>query len=161
MRGSPALYLVGAALTVIALILAVVLFSEDDGSEPPSVDAYPPASTGMEIPSTTTTFQSYATTTTPPLTGPAAVVQDYFDAITRRDYVTAWNLGGRNFEPNFNQFVADLATTAKDTVTIIAVVGNQVHITLDALQTDGSHRYFAGYYIVEGGVLVSARIHVA
>lgn len=160
-RGSPGLLLAAAAAVVaVAVVVIAFVVGRDDESPTSEVDAYPTISAGIDLPTTTSTaILRTTTTTTPPLTGPAAIVRNYFDAITHRDYSTAWNLGGRNFEPNFDRFVADLESTANDTVTIDSVVGNQVNIRLDALQSDGSHRYFEGYYVVEGNELVSARIH--
>ncbi|MFI2262812.1 hypothetical protein [Streptomyces tubercidicus] len=34
-----------------------------------------------------------------------------------------------------------------------------VEVELDATQTDGTHRHFAGTYTVRDGVIVAARIH--
>ncbi|MCX5425486.1 hypothetical protein [Streptomyces sp. NBC_00078] len=48
--------------------------------------------------------------------------------------------------------------TASDAVTVISVAGDRVEIELDATQTDGTHRYFAGTYTVRGGVIVAASI---
>jgi len=54
--------------------------------------------------------------------------------------------------------VQEFATTVHDEVTILSVTGETATIHLDALQTDETHRYFAGTYTVRGGVIVGANI---
>lgn len=49
------------------------------------------------------------------------------------------------------------ATTASDSVTIVSTNGDTVQL-LDALQTDGTHKYFAGTYTVRDGVIVAADV---
>lgn len=50
------------------------------------------------------------------------------------------------------------ATTASDSVTIVSTNGDTVQMLLDALQTDGTHKYFAGTYTVRDGVIVAADV---
>lgn len=154
--GTPGLLVAGAVVAVIAVIViaALILTHRGHDREPTTIIAAPPANT-----QTSTTTYGYPTTTTAvPAAGPEAVVQRYFDAINNHDYRAAFDIGGRNFDPDYGDFVASFATTSNDTVTIVAVDGDQVHITLDALQSDGTHRYFAGYYVVSDGILVRASI---
>jgi hypothetical protein len=44
-------------------------------------------------------------------------------------------------------------------VSVVSASGNTVTVQLDAAQTDGTHKYFAGTYTVKDGVIVSADIH--
>ncbi|MFC9878206.1 hypothetical protein ACFVJW_01055 [Streptomyces libani] len=91
---------------------------------------------------------------------PADVVEAYFQAINNGEYVAAWALGGKHITGQpYDYFVRTFSDTARDDVTVRSVVGNNVEVELDATQTDGTHRYFAGTYTVRDGVIVAARIH--
>ncbi|GJF32964.1 hypothetical protein KNE206_56640 [Kitasatospora sp. NE20-6] len=113
----------------------------------------------------TTTVTATATATAAPGSASAAarsprqVVEEYYAAINARDYPRAWALGGRNLAPDYRTFVAGFAGTAADTLTVTGVRGSTVGIALDALQTDGSHRFFSGTCTVRGGVIVAASVH--
>ena len=123
-----------------------------------SATGSPSAATGS--PSAATGSPSAATgspSATAP-TGPAAVVQDYFAAITDHDYAQAWNLGGKNFGGSYSNFVAGLDTTAQDTLTIVSVSGDQVTAQLAADQTDGTVKDFSGVYTVSNGTIVQAQV---
>ncbi len=93
-----------------------------------------------------------------PTTDPASVVRGYFAAINAGDYQTAWSLGGRNLDSSYDHFVAGFADTSSDTVTIVSSQDDTVEIELDAAQTDGSHRYYAGTYTVQDGAITAADI---
>jgi len=87
------------------------------------------------------------------------VVQAYFAAINAGNYALAWSLGGMNIENgSYSSFVQGFASTSSDTVTVVSVDGDTVAVTLDALQTDGTHKYFSGTYTVKNGVIVAANI---
>ncbi|MGY5126490.1 hypothetical protein [Streptomyces nigrescens] len=91
---------------------------------------------------------------------PVDVVEAYFRAINNGEYVAAWALGGKHITGRpYDYFVRTFSDTARDDVTVRSVVGNNVEVELDATQTDGTHRYFAGTYTVRDGVIVAARIH--
>ncbi|MBF6338456.1 hypothetical protein IU450_21530 [Nocardia abscessus] len=120
-----------------------------------------PSRTGARAAATTpsrSSARSTTTTTQAPASGPARTVTAYFDAINRRDYGRAWELGGRNLDTSYEHFVAGLSTTAHETVRITSESGDIVHIELSARQTDGSVRMFSGYYIVRNDVIVDAVI---
>jgi hypothetical protein len=89
---------------------------------------------------------------------PADVVQAYYDAINAGDYQRAWGLGGKNLGGSYESFVAGFADTVSDTVTITSTDGNVVSMTLDAAQSDGSIRHYAGTYTVNGGVITAANV---
>lgn len=89
-----------------------------------------------------------------------AVVQQYFAAINSGSYSLAWSLGGKNIEQgSYNSFVQGFTGTSSDNVTIVSVSGDTVSVALDAVQTDGTHKYFSGTYTVENGEIVAADIH--
>jgi hypothetical protein len=139
----------------------------------------PPASPSSTSPAATSAARTPATTPTPaPAPAPTAspppaamtnaptaasprsVVEQYFAAISAHDYPLAWALGGKNVHGgSYDSFVQGFATTSSDDVTIVSTSGDTVAIQLDATQTDGNHRFFAGTYTVENGVIVAADVH--
>ncbi|MBF6169958.1 zinc ribbon domain-containing protein [Nocardia blacklockiae] len=156
-------FLIPVILVLAALgAVTAVFLLRDDPPPKPAVVAELPARTTVWNPPPSSTRPSLTTATPTPtlpaLTGPAAVVWNYFDAANRRDYLAAWNLGGHNLDTSFDHFAAGFATTARDQVTIVSVTGNQVEVTLDATQSDGGHRLYTGYYIVDNGEIVRARM---
>lgn len=101
-------------------------------------------------------------TSKPPAQSPArdaaSTVEAYFAAINSRDFQRAWDLGGKNLESSYGSFVSGFEGTARDSVQIVDVNGGTVTVNLDAEQTDGSVRSFAGSYTVANGVITSASI---
>lgn len=116
--------------------------------------------TPSPTPPKTTAAPTPRETTAAPTRDAAATVKAYFEAINERDYRRAWDLGGKNLGGSYESFKAGFADTAQDTVHIVDVQGGTVTVTLDALQTDGSVRSFAGTYEVRGGVIVDADIRL-
>lgn len=110
-------------------------------------------------PSSPETTPPPAPSPSPSTADPAQVVRDYYAAINAGDYATAWALGGQNLGGSYQDFVSGFSDTSYDTVTIVSSSGEAVQIELDAEQTDGSHRYFAGTYTVRDGVIVAAHIN--
>ncbi|WP_280276768.1 zinc ribbon domain-containing protein [Nocardia wallacei] len=147
-------------LLVLAVVTGAILARHKSDSQPTADVDRPASTTTWRYPSSirpqpvTTTL----TSTTPALSGPAAVVWNYFDAANRHDYLAAWNLGGHNLDTSYEHFAAGFATTARDKITIGTVTGNQVDVILEATQTDGSHRGYTGYYLVDNGEIVGARM---
>jgi eukaryotic-like serine/threonine-protein kinase len=89
---------------------------------------------------------------------PAAIVQSYFAAINAHDYAQAWQLGGDISSSSYASFVAGFDTTARDTVTVISVSGDEVTAQLAATQTDGTVKDFSGVYTTGNGVIVQAQV---
>lgn len=127
--------------------------SQSSVSPPSTGQAAPPTSLAAPPPPVTTT-------TTTSSNSAQTVVEQYFAAINAHDYALAWSLGGKNIEQgSYDSFAQGFAGTSSDSVTIVSASGDIVTIELDATQTDGSHKYFAGTYTVENGAIVSADIH--
>jgi hypothetical protein len=93
-------------------------------------------------------------------TAEARTVIAYYDAINRRDFATAWSLGGSRIAGGggFAKYADGFATTAWDTVTVTGVRGSTVSVVLSAVQTDGSTRMFSGTYTVSGGILAGSHM---
>jgi serine/threonine-protein kinase len=91
---------------------------------------------------------------------PAGTVQAYYAAISRHQYLRAWNLGGKNSGGglSFSQFEDGFSTTKADKVTIVGHAGDAVTARLAALQTDGSVKDFLGKYVVENGVITTFQV---
>ncbi|WP_260332838.1 hypothetical protein [Streptomyces beigongshangae] len=89
--------------------------------------------------------------------GPAEVVTAYFAAINDRDYRTAWRLGGKNLQPDYQSFAAGYATTERDTIDIVSVEGAVVRLVLDALETDGTSQSYEATYTVRNGEITGGK----
>ncbi|WP_369177721.1 hypothetical protein [Streptomyces mutabilis] len=95
-------------------------------------------------------------TDTAPAAGPEATVTAYFDAINDRDFRAAWELGGKNIDPDYDHFVEGFDTTESDELTVHGTTGDTVYVTFVARQTDGSEQTYDGSYTVRDGLIVSA-----
>ncbi|MEV0372688.1 hypothetical protein AB0I10_23145 [Streptomyces sp. NPDC050636] len=125
-----------------------------------------PEESGATVTSTQTVTEQPTPAPTPsrqtqsatPTLDAEATVEAYFAAINARDYRRAWDLGGKNLDGSYSSFEAGFADTVQDTVHIVDVHGGTVTVTLDAQQTDGTVRSFAGTYTVRDGAIVAADI---
>ncbi|MGY6654527.1 hypothetical protein ACXIZN_20360 [Amycolatopsis sp. TRM77291] len=90
----------------------------------------------------------------------AQTVIAFYDAINRRDFLTAWNLGGQRLAKGgtYASWASGYASTSWAAVTVRSVSGNTVYVDLSARQTDGSLRTFSGSYTVSGGVITGANM---
>jgi hypothetical protein len=105
---------------------------------------------------TDSTVSSGSTASADSATGPADTVNNFFKAINDRDYRTAWDLGGKNLDANYDSFVSGFATTEQDDFTIASVDGDTVSVDLTARQTDGTQKSYTGQYTVVDGVITHA-----
>ncbi|MET9358182.1 hypothetical protein ABZY14_35375 [Streptomyces sp. NPDC006617] len=104
----------------------------------------------------TTTDDTATEDTTADGSGPEATVTAYFGAINNRDFATAWELGGKNLDQDYDSFVAGFETTLRDDVTVTGTSGDDVSVTVVARETDGTQTTYEGTYTVSGGVITSA-----
>jgi hypothetical protein len=93
-------------------------------------------------------------------TAEARTVLAYYDAINRRDFATAWSLGGSRIAGGggYTKYVNGFATTSWATVTVTDIRGSTVSVVLSAVQIDGSTRTFSGTYTVSGGVVTGSHM---
>ncbi|WP_282699431.1 hypothetical protein [Streptomyces sp. CC219B] len=89
---------------------------------------------------------------------PATVVNRYFEAINDRDFRTAWDLGGKNFDSSYESFVEGFDETARDELTIESTLGNRVSVSLVAVQNDGTVQSYSGYYTVVDGIITDGSL---
>ncbi|MEX3100198.1 MULTISPECIES: hypothetical protein [unclassified Streptomyces] len=173
------LAVVGVPLVLVLLLTLVVSLSGGDDSGGSGGDwsgssGWPGTSETTEATEGTETAEESATPSAPAYeesatpspspslspsdaTGPEAVVTAYFAAINDRDFATAWSLGGKNLDRDYDTFVEGFATTESDSITITSVRGDDVALTLEARQTDGTTKTFDSVYTVSGGEIVRAK----
>ena len=132
---------------------------------PVAVPAAPTTSTAVvavpAVPQTVYVQQPPAPVYVAPVdTAEARTVVAYYDAINRRDFATAWSLGGSRIAGGggYTKYVNGFSTTSWDTVTVTDVRGSTVSVVLSAVQTDGSTRTFSGTYTVSGGVIAGSHM---
>jgi hypothetical protein len=97
----------------------------------------------------------------PQFTSSIAVVNQYYQDITDRNYSAAWALGGSNLSGGvgYDAWVAGYGTTASITLYSQSDWGSgKVTSYLSAVQSDGSTRTYYGTYYVSNGVIISANI---
>jgi hypothetical protein len=129
----------------------------------PTTTTSPPVTTQKRQPPVTdkqqprTRPQAQAKTQSHPMSA-AVTVRAYFAAINAKDYRTAWNLGGNNFDSSYEHFVAAFSDTEQDAVTILNVAGPVVTIKLAAVHTNGDVTTYEGTYTVRHGKVVDANI---
>ncbi|WP_406436929.1 hypothetical protein OHB00_22485 [Streptomyces sp. NBC_00631] len=135
---------------------------QPDYTDPATASAWPYGDTGTPEPTATATddyvYPTDTATGTPDASasgGPGDVVTAYFAAISARDYRTAWNLGGKNLDSDYDSFVSGYATTQQDTIAVVSATDTEVQVTIEALQTDGTTQSYDATYTVEDGVITS------
>ena len=97
----------------------------------------------------------------PQFTSSIAVVNQYYQDITDRNYSAAWALGGSNLSGGvgYDAWVAGYGTTASITLYSQSDWGSgKVTSYLSAVQSDGSTRTYYGTYYVTNGVIASANV---
>lgn len=152
-------------LVVSAVVAAEMLVTGCGGSGAGSGPSSAPATvttTAPASPGTTTPSPQPSRSQPPPSSSrqadPAAVVQEYFDAINAHDYRRAWDLGGKNLGGSYDAFVSGFSDTVHDTVVVGGVTGGTVSLDLAAEQTDGTVKVFTGTYTVRGGEIVASDV---
>jgi hypothetical protein len=96
----------------------------------------------------------------PPATvsGPAATVQEAYNAINGGDYQKAYSLGLAQPGQSYADFAAGYQNTTAVEVTIVSVRGGTVTVDLTAAQNNGTAQTYTGTYTVSGGRITSANI---
>ncbi|MCQ4196354.1 hypothetical protein OH540_16210 [Streptomyces sp. BPPL-273] len=131
------------------------------GEETPATPSYDPYEDGTYAGTDGTPTDDPTDTTSDPALdedGPEATVTAYFEAINDRDFATAWELGGKNLDPDYDHFVAGFETTDRDDVTVNGTTGDEVSVTVVAWDNDGTSATFEGTYTVSDGVITAADV---
>lgn len=161
-RRSKALPLLFVLMVVIGLAAAalVVLHLRSEASPTPHVTT---TITGTPSPSHTSSASTSPTQTAttpppPPPTTPRQVVTAFYDAINAHQYRRAYELNQFVHNTPFATWKQGYNTTQHVSVTFGSTSSDVVSITLTALHTDGTYKYYQGSYTVQNGVIVNASI---
>jgi hypothetical protein len=150
-------------IAVVALVLlgAAACGMPVVGVPVPVTPQSPVTSTAtVAVPAPETVYVQPPVAPAPAETAEARTVVAYYDALNRRDFATAWSLGGSHIAGGggYPRYVNGFATTWWDTLTVTDVHGSTVSVALSAVQTDGSTRTFSGTYTVTGGVITGSHM---
>lgn len=149
---TPWVFAAMTAVVLVAVIAVLVVISRH-----PS----PPARK-TTLATTTTPSPAVTLSAAPAPPDPAVTVEMYYAAINSHDYARAWSLGGDTIsaqdKQSYSQFVEGFAGTSHDSLVISSVDGDKVSITIGAEHSNGTVQQYQGYYIVQNGQIISARI---
>jgi hypothetical protein len=100
----------------------------------------------------------------PPLTNGVAVVSQYYQDVSDKNYAAAWAIGGRNLAAANGQTYASWVAGYADTTASISITSygtwsnGTVWCYISAVQYSGAVNTYYGTYTVANGVIVSASI---
>jgi hypothetical protein len=155
------LLVVGLVVVVLFVLTSIILAGNNNGGQSNS-GAGSSADSGGDLsiePTTTTTTEDPTTPTTDDTADPATVVRNFYAAVNRQDYVTAWQLGGMNLGQSYSSFAQGYATTVSSDVTVVSTSGDVVDVVLTAQWTDGTTHEYTGTYTVENGQIVNGKLY--
>ena len=140
----------------------VLLSTTPPAAAPPKTT--PPKTTPPKTTPPTTQPSKTPAPVPPPLTNGAAVVTQYYQDVTDKNYAAAWAIGGSNLAAQngqtYTSWVAGYAdTTASISITSYGTWSNgTVWCYISAVQYSGAVNTYYGTYTVANGVIVSASI---
>ena len=100
----------------------------------------------------------------PPLTNGVAVVTQYYQDVSDKNYAAAWAIGGSNLAAQNGQTYASWVAGYADTTASISITSygtwsnGTVWCYISAVQNSGAVNTYYGTYTVANGVIVSATI---
>jgi hypothetical protein len=100
----------------------------------------------------------------PPLTNGVAVVTQYYQDVSDKNYAAAWAIGGSNLAAQNGQTYASWVAGYADTTASISITSygtwsnGTVWCYISAIQNSGAVNTYYGSYTVANGVIVSASI---
>jgi hypothetical protein len=100
----------------------------------------------------------------PPLTNAVAVVTQYYQDVSDKNYAAAWAIGGSNLAAQNGQTYASWVAGYADTTASISITSygtwsnGTVWCYISAVQNSGAVNTYYGTYTVANGVIVSASI---
>jgi len=143
---------------IAARVQGTVLLS----TTPPA--AAPPKTTPPAVAPPTTQPSKTPAPVPPPLTNGAAVVTQYYQDVSDKNYAAAWAIGGRNLAAENGQTYASWVAGYADTTASISITSygtwsnGTVWCYISAVQYSGAVNTYYGTYTVANGVIVSASI---
>jgi tRNA A-37 threonylcarbamoyl transferase component Bud32 len=95
----------------------------------------------------------------PVVSSPGTVVTDYYNAINAHQYHVAYRLNAQaQSTESFTTFKDGYGGTSNDVLTLTGVSGQTVNFKLTANQSDGTVKYYSGYYTVQDGKIVGSNV---
>jgi hypothetical protein len=143
---------------IAARVHGTVLLS----TTPPA--AAPPKTTPPATTPPTTQPSKTPAPVPPPLTNGAAVVTQYYQDVSDKNYAAAWAIGGSNLAAQNGQTYTSWVAGYADTTTSISITSygtwsnGTVWCYISAVQYSGAVNTYYGTYTVANGVIVSASI---
>jgi hypothetical protein len=167
--GSSGTWAKGVAPAQIAARLhGTVLLSTTPPKTTPPVAAPPKTTPPKATPPKTTPPTTQPSTTPapvqPPLTNAGAVVTQYYQDVSDKNYAAAWAIGGSNLAAQNGQTYASWVAGYADTTASISITSygtwsnGTVWCYISAVQYSGAVNTYYGTYTVANGVIVSASI---
>jgi hypothetical protein len=147
-----------APAQIAARVHGTVLLS----TTPPA--AAPPKTTPPAAAPPTTQPSKTPAPVPPPLTNGAAVVTQYYQDVSDKNYAAAWAIGGSNLAAQNGQTYASWVAGYADTTASISITSygtwsnGTVWCYISAVQYSGAVNTYYGTYTVANGVIVSASI---
>jgi hypothetical protein len=147
-----------APAQIAARVHGTVLLS----TTPPA--AAPPKTTPPKTMPPTTRPSKTPAPVQPPLTNGVAVVTQYYQDVSDKNYAAAWAVGGRNLAAENGQTYASWVAGYADTTASISITSygtwsnGTVWCYISAVQYSGAVNTYYGTYTVANGVIVSASI---
>ena len=147
-----------APAQIAARVHGTVLLS----TTPPA--AAPPKTTPPAVAPPTTQPSKTPAPVPPPLTNGAAVVTQYYQDVSDKNYAAAWAIGGSNLAAENGQTYASWVAGYADTTASISITSygtwsnGTVWCYISAVQYSGAVNTYYGTYTVANGVIVSASI---
>ena len=140
----------------------VLLSTTPHAAAPPKTT--PPAATPPAAAPPATQPSKTPAPAQPPLTNGVAVVMQYFQDVSDKNYAAAWAIGGSNLAAANGQTYASWAAGYADTTASISITSygtwsdGTVWCYISAVQYSGAVNTYYGTYTVANGVIVSASI---
>ena len=147
-----------APAQIAARVHGTVLLS----TTPPA--AAPPKTTPPAVAPPTTQPSKTPAPVPPPLTSGVAVVTQYYQDVSDKNYAAAWAIGGSNLAAENGQTYASWVAGYADTTASISITSygtwsnGTVWCYISAVQYSGAVNTYYGTYTVANGVIVSASI---
>ena len=124
----------------------------------------PPAAAPPKTTPPTTQPSNTPAPVQPPLTNAVAVVTQYYQDVSDKNYAAAWAIGGSNLAAENGQTYASWVAGYADTTASISITSygtwsnGTVWCYISAVQYSGAVNTYYGTYTVANGVIVSASI---
>jgi hypothetical protein len=141
---------------------AVLLSTTPPAAAPPKTT--PPKTTPPAAAPPTTQPSKTPAPVQPPLTNGVAVVTQYYQDVSDKNYAAAWAIGGSNLAAQNGQTYASWVAGYADTTASISITSygtwsnGTVWCYISAVQYSGAVNSYYGTYTVANGVIVSASI---